>query len=189
MTVPAVWWLALAIPWDFLSWHCLSIVLLERCRIQGRWWSIVGSCTSSTCSRICTFVGAWTLFLIIRNVLLMWYCILTRHRERLLLLDPACLRTDYSSSAWMLLAHSSVSLASWPIHIVRTGLGRRSLVRLLRLYGTTSSHCEDPMSWRTSHCLVGPLSLCGVAAGTNPSLWSCWELGSPCRSVVIHLAF
>ena len=118
----------------------------------------------------------------------MWYCILTHHRERLPPLDPACPRIDYSSSAWTLLAHSSVPLASWPICIACTGLGRLSLVRLLWLYGTTSSHCKDPMLWRTSHCLVGPLSLCGMAAGTNPSLWSCWELGSPCRSVMIHLA-
>ena len=118
----------------------------------------------------------------------MWYCMLTHHRGRLLLLDPACPWIDYSSSAWTLLAHLSVPLASRPIHIARTGLGRLSSVHLLQLYGTTSSHCEDPMSWRTSHYLVGPLSLCGMAAGTNPSLWSCWELGSPCRSVMIHLA-
>ena len=118
----------------------------------------------------------------------MWYCILTCHWERLPPLDPACPWIDYSSSAWMLLAHSSVPLASRPICIACTRLGRLSLVCLLWLYGTTSSHCKDPMSWRTLHCLVGPLSLCGVAAGTNPSLWSCWELGSPRRSVMIHLA-
>ena len=88
----------------------------------------------------------------------------------------------------MLLVHSSVPLASRPICIARTGLGRLSLVRLLWLYGTTSSHCKDPMSWRTLHCLVSPLSLRCVAAGTNPSLWSCWELGSPRRSTMIYLA-
>ena len=118
----------------------------------------------------------------------MWYCILLCHRERLPLLDPACPRTDYSLSARTLLAHSSVPLASRPICIARTGLGRWSSVCLLWLYGTTSSHCKDSMSWRTLHCLVSPLSLCGVAASTNPSLWSCWELSSPHRSVMIHLA-
>ena len=118
----------------------------------------------------------------------MWYCILTCHQERLPLLDPACPWIDYSSSAWTLLAHLSVPLASRPICIARTGLGRLSLVHLPLLYGTTSSHCKDLMSWRTLHCLVGPLSLHGMAAGTNPSLWSCWELSSPCRSVMIHLA-
>ena len=118
----------------------------------------------------------------------MWYCILTCHQEWLPLLDPACLRTDYSSSAWMLLVHSSVPLASRPICIACTGLGRLSLVHLLWLYSTTSSHCEDSMLWRTSHYLVGPLSLRGMAAGTNPSLWFYWELSSPHRSVMIHLA-
>ena len=118
----------------------------------------------------------------------MWYCILTHHWERLPPLDPACPWIDYSSSAWTLLAHSSVPLASQPICIARTGLGRLSSVCLLWLYGTTSSHYEDPMSWRTLHSLVGPLSLHGMAVGTNPSLWSCWELGSPCRSIMIHLA-
>ena len=118
----------------------------------------------------------------------MWYCILTCHWERLPLLDPACPQIDYSSSAWMFLAHLSVPLASRPICIARTGLGRLSLVYLLWLYGTTSSHCKDPMSWRTLHYLVGPLSLCGMAAGTNPSPWSCWELSSLRRSIMIHLA-
>ena len=84
--------------------------------------------------------------------------------------------------------HSSVPLASWPICTAHTGLGRLFLVHLPWLYGTTSSHCKDPMLWRTSHYLVGPLSLCGMAVGTNPSLWSCWELSSLCRSVMIHLA-
>ena len=111
------------------------------------------------------------------------------HRERLLLLDPAYPWTDYSSSAWTLLVHLSVPLATRPINIAHTGLGMLSLVHFPWLYGTTSNRCKDPMLWRTLHSPVGPLNLCGMAVGTNPSLWSCWELGSPCKSVVIHLAF
>ena len=118
----------------------------------------------------------------------MWCCILTCHQERLPLLGPAYPQTDCSLSAWMLLVHSPVPLVSWPICIACTGLGMLSLVHLPQLYDATSNHCKDTMLWRTSHFPVGPLNLCGMAVGTNPSLWSCWELGSPRRSVVIHLA-